>query len=119
MSTKNTSASVIATNKQAFRDYFVLETVECGVELRGSEVKALREAKVQIVDAFGQLSRGELWLHNLHISPYTFSQRHSGHDPLLRFLKKPGQAADALQAVRAMKAGGGAVGIIVLLGAGG
>ena len=50
--------------------------------LRGSEVKALRESKVQIVDAFAQLSGGELWLHNLHVAPYSFSQSYSGHDPL-------------------------------------
>lgn len=73
---------VIATNRAARHNYVLSDTFEAGIVLRGSEVKALRESKVQIVDAFAQLSGGELWLHNLHVAPYSFSQSYSGHDPL-------------------------------------
>ena len=72
----------IATNRAARHNYTLTDTFEAGIVLRGSEVKSLRESKVQIVDAFAQLSGGELWLHNLHIAPYSFSQSYSGHDPL-------------------------------------
>jgi SsrA-binding protein len=72
---------VVATNRQARRNYSILETVEAGLVLRGSEVKSLRESKVQISDAFGRIDGGEAWLHSLHIAPYAYSQEHSGHDP--------------------------------------
>jgi SsrA-binding protein len=48
--------------------------------LRGSEVKSLREGKVQIAEAFADIHNGEIWLHNLHIPTWRTSQRHSGHD---------------------------------------
>lgn len=73
--------STIASNRQARRNYEVLETIEAGLVLRGSEVKSLRESKVQISDAFARISGNEAWLHSLHIAPYRFSQDHSGHDP--------------------------------------
>ncbi len=72
---------VVATNRQARRNYSILETLEAGLVLRGSEVKSLRESKVQITDAYGRVDGSELWLHALHIAPYGFSQDHSGHDP--------------------------------------
>jgi SsrA-binding protein len=75
---------VIATNRPARHNFFIEDTFECGIMLRGSEVKSLRESKVQITDAFGHLDGGELWLHNLHIAPYSHSQRHTGHDPVRR-----------------------------------
>ncbi|MEZ5320763.1 MAG: SsrA-binding protein SmpB [Microthrixaceae bacterium] len=73
---------VIATNRAARHNFELTDEFEAGIALRGSEVKSLRESKVQIVDAFGQLRDGELWLHNLHIAPYSFSQHHSGHEPV-------------------------------------
>ncbi len=72
---------VVATNRQARRNYSILDTIEAGLVLRGSEVKSLRDAKVQITDAFARIDGGEIWLHALHIAPYGFSQDHSGHDP--------------------------------------
>ena len=72
---------VVATNRQARRNYTVLDTIEAGLVLRGSEVKSLRESKVQIADAFARIDGGEVWLHSLHIAPYVFSQDHSTHDP--------------------------------------
>lgn len=73
---------VIATNRAARHDYTLSDTFEAGIVLRGSEVKSLRESKVQIADAFAQLSGNELWLHHLHIAPYSYSQAYSGHDPM-------------------------------------
>lgn len=67
---------VVATNRQARRDYEILDTVECGIVLRGSEVKSLRESNVQLADSYARLRDGEVWLHGLHIAPYS----HAGVD---------------------------------------
>ena len=64
---KPTGVVVIATNRQARRRYELSDQYECGLVLRGSEVKSLREGKVQIAEAFADIDRGEVWLHNLHI----------------------------------------------------
>ena len=61
---------VIATNKKAKHFYEIIKTKEAGIELKGSEVKSVREGKVQLKDAFGKLKDGELYLFNMHISPY-------------------------------------------------
>ncbi len=60
----------IARNKRARHDYEILETWECGLVLTGTEVKALRDGKAQITDAYGIVKDGEVWLLNAHISPY-------------------------------------------------
>jgi SsrA-binding protein len=62
---------VVASNRRARRDYEILETLECGIVLRGSEVKSLREARVQLADANARVIDGELWLVSLHIEPYS------------------------------------------------
>src|SRR6059058_1494915 len=72
---------VIATNRQARRDYDILETVEAGLVLKGSEVKSLREAHVQFADANGWIRDGEAWLVGLHIAPYSHAHGMNGHDP--------------------------------------
>ena len=64
------------------RNYAIGETFEAGIVLQGSEVKSLRESKVQLGDAWASVEGNEIWLHNLHIAPYTMAQSHSGHDPL-------------------------------------
>lgn len=61
---------LIASNRRARHDYSILDTIECGIVLVGSEVKSLRDAKVQLGDAYARVERGELWLHNMHISSY-------------------------------------------------
>ncbi len=61
---------IVATNRRARRDYDILDTYECGIVLRGSEVKSLREAQVQIGEAYGRIDDGELWLLGLNIAPY-------------------------------------------------
>jgi SsrA-binding protein len=72
---------VIATNRQARRDFELLESIECGVVLKGSEVKSLREAHVQFADANGWIRNGEVFLVGLHIAPYLNSTGMFGHDP--------------------------------------
>jgi SsrA-binding protein len=70
------AVKMIATNKKAHRNYEITETIEAGIVLRGSEVKSLREAKVQINEAYARFEQGELWLVGLHISPYVRASTH-------------------------------------------
>ncbi len=65
----------IATNKKAFHDYFVDEIFECGIALTGTEVKSLRESRVNLRDSFATVRKGEVWLHGVHISPYSHGNR--------------------------------------------
>ena len=60
----------IATNRKAPRDFFIEERYEAGVELRGTEVKSIRQGKVNVLDAFARIERGQAWLYNLDIQPY-------------------------------------------------
>lgn len=62
--------SVIATNRKARHNYTVLDTYETGIVLQGTEVKALRQGKASLVDAFATVENGEVWLHALHIAEY-------------------------------------------------
>lgn len=65
---------VVATNRQARRNYEVVDTVEAGIMLKGSEVKAMRESQVQIAEAFARLDdRGEVWLNGMHVADYSHS----------------------------------------------
>jgi SsrA-binding protein len=61
---------VIATNKKAAHEYDIIEKIEAGIELKGTEVKSLRLNKVDLKDSFARVDRGEAFLHNLYISPY-------------------------------------------------
>ena len=60
----------IAQNKKARHDYFIEETYECGIELVGTEVKSLREGKVNLKDSYASITEGEVFVKNMHISPY-------------------------------------------------
>lgn len=66
---------VIATNKKAYHDYFVDETFECGIALTGTEVKSLRQSRASLRDSFATVRGGEVWLHGVHISPYSHGNR--------------------------------------------
>jgi len=61
---------LIASNRKAHRDYTILETIECGIELKGSEVKSLRLGKMNLEDSFARIENNEVILYNTHISPY-------------------------------------------------
>lgn len=62
--------STIAQNRKAYHDYEILEKVEAGIALAGSEVKSIRAGKVNLADSYAQCTQGELFLNNLHISSY-------------------------------------------------
>lgn len=66
---------LIADNRKAYHDYHVLDSWEAGVALLGTEVKAIREGSVNLRDSYARLENGEVWLMNLHISPYS----HTGY----------------------------------------
>lgn len=70
---------VLATNKGATREYEILETLECGLVLTGSEVKSLRESKVRLDEAFARVVRNEFWLIGMHIAPYSHGVGVFGH----------------------------------------
>lgn len=81
MATKPTTGEkLIASNKKAFHDYFILTKHEAGVALTGTEVKALRDGKAQLKDAYVIFKGGEAFLFGAHISPYTHGNREN-HDP--------------------------------------
>ncbi len=66
---------MVARNKKARRDYVVLDTWEAGLVLKGTEVKSIRAGKVAFHDAHARAESGEVWLHNLHVSPYEHGNR--------------------------------------------
>lgn len=63
-------SKIIATNHKAYRDYEIIETVECGIELKGSEVKSIRQGEINLNDSFAHPERSAVILYNTHISPY-------------------------------------------------
>lgn len=71
---------IVATNRKAYHNYEILETVEAGLVLQGTEVKALREGSVQMADAYASERRGELYLEKLHISEYSHGNLQN-HEP--------------------------------------
>jgi SsrA-binding protein len=77
---KSGKVKVVATNRTARRNYTILDTFEAGLVLVGSEVKSLREGRMQLKDAYGDIRGGEAYLVGAHISPYAFA-REGGHDP--------------------------------------
>lgn len=66
---------IIAKNKRARHDYHIVDTVEAGIVLKGTEVKSVRRGKVQLVDGFARIEDGELYVHGVHISPYEQGNR--------------------------------------------
>lgn len=61
---------VIAQNRKAFHDYFVEEKMECGIALFGTEVKSIRQGRVNLKESWAQVRKGEIWIEGMHISPY-------------------------------------------------
>jgi SsrA-binding protein len=73
--------TIVARNRRARHDYEILDTVEAGLVLVGSEVKSLREGKAQIADAYARVDDNEMWLFQMHIPPWVFAQGFGAHDP--------------------------------------
>ncbi len=71
---------VVTSNRRAFHDYFIDETVEAGVALTGTEIKSIRAGKATISEAYARIDNGELWLVGAHISPYSHGS-YTNHDP--------------------------------------
>ncbi|HLE38073.1 MAG TPA: SsrA-binding protein SmpB [Acidimicrobiia bacterium] len=74
------SSKTVATNRRARFDYEIVETVEAGVSLVGSEVKSLRSGRADLKDSYAAAKDREMWLYGVRISPYEFA-REGGHDP--------------------------------------
>ena len=79
--TSSPATKLIASNRKARHEFHVLDTMEAGIVLQGTEVKSLRDGKVNFQDAFARFNGSELWLYNLHISPYESGNRFN-HDPV-------------------------------------
>ena len=74
---------LIADNRKARHDFHLFDTYEAGVVLLGTEVKAIREGRVNLKDSYGRVEHGEVFLYNLHISPYSH-RGYATHEPLRR-----------------------------------
>ena len=61
---------MIAQNRKAFHDYFVEEKLECGIALFGTEVKSIRQGRINLKESWAQIRKGEIWVEGMHISPY-------------------------------------------------
>ncbi len=71
----------IALNRKARHDYFIEDEYEAGLVLIGTEVKALRQGRANLKDAYGKIKNGEVWVYQMHISPYDHAY-YNNHDPL-------------------------------------
>lgn len=78
---KDRTEKVVATNRKAFHDYEIEEKLEAGIVLKGTEVKSLREGRVNLRESYASVDRGEVILHHCHISPYSHGNI-MNHDPL-------------------------------------
>lgn len=82
MADNSTGYKIVSDNRQARFLYDILETYQAGIELKGTEVKSIREGKVNLRDGYGLIRQGELWLINVHISPWGSASNYFNHDPL-------------------------------------
>jgi SsrA-binding protein len=78
---KPAGTSVLASNRKARHDFTIIDVVEAGIVLLGSEVKSLRTGQVQLADAYARVVDGEVWLEGVHIAPYQFAVGVGAHDP--------------------------------------
>ncbi len=83
---KPRAVTPIADNRRARFEYLILDEIEAGISLAGTEVKSLRQGKVQLSDGYARIEHGELWLENVHISPYTHGNRFNLEDKRKRKL---------------------------------
>lgn len=75
------NSKTITVNRKAYHDYHILESMEAGIALKGTEIKSIRGGRVNIRDAYAKPERGELWLFNAHIASYQAGS-HFNHDPI-------------------------------------
>jgi len=79
--TSNVPVKIISANRQAYHDYFVERTIEAGISLVGTEIKSIRDGKVNLRGSYAIARNGELWLENAHIAVYEHGNRYN-HEPL-------------------------------------
>src|SRR5437016_13488442 len=79
--THNESVKIISVNRQAYHDYFVERTIEAGISLVGTEIKSIRDGKVNLRGSYAIARNGELWLENAHIAVYEHGNRYN-HEPI-------------------------------------
>ena len=72
---------LVAVNKKARHEYFIEDEYEAGLVLTGTEVKSLRMGKANLKDSYARIKNGEVWVHQMHISPYPFAY-YNNHEPL-------------------------------------
>ena len=73
---------VIMVNRKAFHDFHIEEQIEAGIQLSGTEIKSIREGKVNIRESYARIDNGEVWLIGMHISPYGQASEYFNHDPV-------------------------------------
>ncbi|ANE46863.1 single-stranded DNA-binding protein [Paenibacillus swuensis] len=78
---KKNDGKQLAQNKKSFHDYFIEDTFEAGMVLTGTEIKSLRGGRANISDAFATIRNGEIFIHNMHISPFEQGNIHNPTDP--------------------------------------
>ncbi len=78
---KSSGKKIVATNRQARREFEIFDTIEAGLVLFGSEVKSLRNAQAQIAEAYCRVHDGEIWLNSCHISRYDHASAAFAHEP--------------------------------------
>ena len=72
---------LVASNRRARHDYEIIDTLECGLVLQGSEVKSLREGRIALADSYARIDDGELWLFGVHVPPYAQANGFGAHNP--------------------------------------
>ena len=77
----NAPVKVITVNRQAYHDYYIERTIEAGIALKGTEIKSIRDGKVNLRGSYAIARNGELWLENAHIAVYEHGNRYN-HDPM-------------------------------------
>jgi SsrA-binding protein len=80
---KKASDRVVAENRKAFHDYHIVETFEAGVALQGTEVKSIREGRVNLRDSYARVENGEVFVYNVHVSAYSH-RGYADHEPTRR-----------------------------------
>lgn len=72
---------IVSENRKAFHDYFINDRVEAGIILTGTEIKSIRNGKINLKDSYARIKEGEVWVYQMHISTYDQGNRYN-HDPL-------------------------------------
>jgi SsrA-binding protein len=81
-SDRRSGEKVVVVNRKAYHDFHIEEVIEAGIQLSGTEIKSIREGKVNIRESYARIDNGEVWLLGMHISPYGQASEYYNHDPL-------------------------------------